>query len=174
MLIDPSFAAPAWLLVRAKPKQERLVLDTLAGRDLEAYCPRVVAPRMHTRAPRVPMPLFPGYIFARCVPRDRFAAANYCPGAIGVVRFGGELAAVEEEFIALLREREGDRGYLVIGDARRQPRAGMKARIVKGPLAGFEGIVQRYMPARDRVRMLLQMVRAVRVVEVDAAHIQTG
>jgi transcription antitermination factor NusG len=88
------------------------------------------------------------------------------------VRFGEELGAVEDEFVASLREREGERGYLVFADARRAPLKGSHVRVVKGPLQGLEGIVTHYLPAKDRVRLLLTMVGGVRNVEVDARHIR--
>ena len=172
MLIDPQETRAVWLLLRTKSKQERAVGETLAARGVEAYVPRVIEPRWHARAPVGPVPLFPSYVFAHFAPRDRFAAVHYCPGVAGLVRFGGALAAIEDEIIDSLKEREGERGYLVIGEVRREPKKGSRVRVVKGPLAGFEGVVERYMPASDRVRLLLALVRTAKSVEVDAGHIQ--
>jgi transcription antitermination factor NusG len=172
MLIDPQETRAVWLLLRTKSKQERAVAEALVGRGVETYLPRVVEPRWHARAPVGPVPLFPSYVFAHCAPCERFAAVHYCPGATGLVRFGGALAAIEDEIIVSLKEGEGERGYLVIGEVRREPKKGSRVRVVKGPLAGFEGIVERYMPASDRVRLLLALVRSARSVEVDAGHIQ--
>ncbi len=62
----------------------------------------------------------------------------------------------------------------MIGDARRPPAAGTRVRVVSGPLRGVEGIVTRYLPAKDRVRLLLAMVGGPRHVEVDARHIRAG
>ena len=84
------------------------------------------------------------------------------------------MAAVEDEFLAALREREGERGYLVIGDARRPPAAGARVQVVSGPLRGVVGIVTRYLPAKDRVRLLLALVNGPRHVEVDARHLRSG
>jgi transcription antitermination factor NusG len=174
MLITPDEDRPVWLLVRSKPKQETAVVQALAGRDVPAYCPRILEPRWHPRAPRGPVPLFPSYVFAHCVPNERYAAVRYCPGASGIVRFGDALAAVEDDFIASLREREGERGYLVIAEARRAPSKGARVRVVEGPLQGLEGIVTQYLPAKDRVRLLLSMVSGVRNVEVDVRHIRSA
>ncbi|HRS17155.1 MAG TPA: transcription termination/antitermination NusG family protein [Thermoanaerobaculaceae bacterium] len=172
MLIPPTQSSPVWLLVRSKPKQEGVVAAALAGRGIESYVPRVLEPRLHVRAPQGPVPLFPSYVFARCAPRERFAAAHYCPGGLGIVRFGELLAAVEDAQVEVLRSREGERGYLVFGDVRRRLEPGARARLVGGPLKGFEGIVERYLPARDRVRMLLTLIGGVRRVEVDARHLR--
>lgn len=163
---------PVWVVVRTKPKQERTVIETLAGRGIEAYCPRMLEPPRHRYAPRGPVPLFPSYVFARCVLPDRYLAVHYCTGAVGVVRFGEEVAVLDDAIVAALRQREGERGYVVVQDIRRRPARGDAVRIVEGPLAGLSGVVERYMPARDRVRLLLSVVRGVRQVEVDAAHVQ--
>jgi transcription antitermination factor NusG len=172
MLIALDDPRLVWLLVRTKPKQETAVLHALAVRDVPAYCPRILEPRWHLRAPRGPVPLFPSYVFAHCIVKDRYAAVRYCSGVSGIVRFGESLAAVEADFISLLREREGERGYVVIAEARRAPGKGTRVRVVKGPLHGLEGIVTQYLPAKDRVRLLLTMVCGVRNVEVDVRHIR--
>jgi len=172
MLIALDDPRLVWLLVRTKPKQEAAVLHALAARDVPAYCPRILEPRWHLRAPRGPVPLFPSYVFAQCVVKDRYAAVRYCSGVSGIVRFGESIAAVEEDFIYSLREREGERGYVMIAEARRAPSKGTRVCVVKGPLHGLEGIVTQYLPAKDRVRLLLTMVCGVRNVEVDARHIR--
>ncbi len=172
MLVAATDPRLLWFLLRTKPKQERAVIDTLTARSVEAYCPRVLEPRWHRRAPQGPVPLFPSYVFARFVSPEAFAGVNYCPGAAGVVRFGTDLAAVEDGVIVALREREGERGYVEVKAARERPVEGSRVRVERGPLAGLEGVVTRYLPARDRVRLLLAVVGGVRNVEVDARHVR--
>jgi transcription antitermination factor NusG len=172
MLIALDDPRLVWLLLRTKPKQETAAVQALGAREVPAYCPRIVEPRWHVRAPRGPVPLFPSYVFAQCVVKERYAAVRYCSGVSGIVRFGEALAAVGDDFVASLREREGERGYVVIAEARRAPTKGSRVRVVHGPLHGLEGIVTQYLPAKDRVRLLLTMVCGVRNVEVDARHIR--
>jgi transcription antitermination factor NusG len=172
MLVSPDDPRCVWLLVRSKPKQESALVQALAGRGVPAYCPKVLEPRWHARAPHVPVPLFPSYVFAHCVPKEKYTAVRYCPGASSVVRFGKRFGAVEDEFIASMRAREGERGYLVFAEVRRAPAQGARVRIVRGPLQGIEGIVTHYLPAKDRVRLLLTMLSGVRNVEVDARSVR--
>ena len=172
MLVPPTDPRVLWYLLRSKPKQERVLVETLAARGVEGYCPRVLEPRWHARAPRGPMPLFPLYVFARFQSAAGFATVNFCTGAAGVVRFGSELAAVDDGVIAGLREREGERGFVEFKVARERPREGSRVRVERGPLAGLEGVVKRYLPARDRVRLLLAVIGGVRNVEVDARHVR--
>jgi transcription antitermination factor NusG len=174
VLISPADGRALWLVVRTKPKQERAVLGTLCARGVEGYCPLILEPRWHRRAPRGPVPLFPSYVFARCVVRDEFAAVNYCAGVSGVLRFGSEVAAVEDEIITKLKEKEGERGFVEIKAIRRAPQPGERVHIERGPLAGLEGIVSRYLPARDRVQLLLLLVSGRRAAEVDAGSLRSG
>ena len=171
MLVVPTDPRKLWMLVRTKPKQEAAAVGALASREIVAYCPRLLEPRPHIRAPRGPVPLFPSYIFAHLVVAEQRNAAHYAPGVAGLVRFGEQLAAVEDEFIAGLKLREGERGYVVVGEVRRAPELGRRVRVVRGPLAGYEGIVAKYLPARDRVRLLLAMVSGTRRAEVEARDI---
>lgn len=172
MLIDLDDPHPHWLVVRTKPKQERAVVELLGHRALEAYCPRVLEPRTHRRGPLGPVPLFPSYVFAHAVAREHYSGVHYCHGAIGILRFGDKLAAVEDDFIDLLRQRAGERGYLAFGQVRKPLAKGMRVRVTAGPLAGYEGVVAAYLPAAERVRLLLQLVTGVRRAEVDARHVR--
>lgn len=172
MLLDPSECAPAWLLVRSKPKQEKLALETLGSRGIAVYCPRVLEPRIHRNSPVNPVPLFPSYLFARFVLAEQFAPVNYCPGVQRVVRFGDRFAGVEDEVVAVLREREGDRGYFVFERPHLALGKGKRVRIVSGPLAGYEGLVEEYLPSRDRVRLLLKLVTGTWRAQVRASLVR--
>ncbi len=171
MLVDPCDPRRSWLLVRTRPKQERLAAEHLAARGIEAYLPRVLEPRTHRRGPCQPQPLFPSYVFARTSLCERRAAVAYCPGVAGLVRFGGLFAAVEDAVVDLLRRREGDRGFVDLRQVRRELPPGARVRIRGGPLAGFAGLVSRHRPGSARVELLLDLVRGSRRVEVGVEQV---
>lgn len=171
MLVDLSDPTPVWLVIRTKPKLERAAAEALSRRDFESYLPLVLEPRTHRRAPRGPVPLFPSYVFVNCSVPERFNALVYCPGVSGVVRFGACGAAVEDEFIVMLRKREGERGHLVFKEVRRPLERGQRVKVADGPLAGYTGLVEQYLPAQARVKLLLSLVTGSRRVELDAASV---
>ncbi len=173
MLVKPDDPGIYWLLVRTKPKQETALVRSLGVRGVSAYCPLVLEPRAHPRAPKGPVPLFPGYVFARCSPSTQRAAVDYCAGAAGLVRFGEYLAAVEEAFIGFLRVREEGRGYLLFAETRKPLTRGSRVKVVRGPFAGYQGIVSQYLPSKDRVRLLLELVSRPVQVELSAADVAT-
>lgn len=158
MLLSPFETRPIWLLVRTKPRQERLASESLECRGIGVYCPRILEPREHIRAARAPLPLFPSYLFGLCRLAESFHALAYCPGVSGPVRFGDRLAAVEEEDVALLREKEQGRGYLLPAFVRKPPVKGSRVAVLAGPFKGLRGIVEHYQPAQNRIRILMEVV----------------
>ncbi len=174
MLISPDSPREAWLLLRTKHKQEKLAEESLLGRNVETYCPRVLEGRRHRHAPLGPVPLFPSYLFARCEIPSTFARVAYCPGVVDVVRFGQLVAAVEADEIASLREREKGRGFVTFGSVRKRPARGACVRVTSGPFKGLEGIVDEYIPAHDRVRLLLRAVSGTWRVQIDRDQIRVA
>lgn len=172
MLIHATEHDPYWLVLKTKPKQEAAALGSLAQREIEAYCPRVQEPVRLRYGPAGPVPLFPGYVFGRFALAERYAAAEYCSGSAGLVRFGDQFAALEDEVVEGLRLREGDRGYVIPELPPLALRAGAQVRINAGPMAGLDGVVTRYLPAKERVQLLLAHAWSGRPVEVEAAAVR--
>lgn len=172
MIVSQIDARPFWFLVKSKPLQERRLEEGLGARQIPAYCPRMMEPFRPMWAPKGPVPLFQGYVFGHFTVRDQFSAAHYAPGASGLVRFGAGFAAVEEAFVADLRAREAERGYIQIDTPPRHLRPGSRVRIAAGPLAGVEGIVSRYLPGHERVKLLLHWACSVQSAEVDARSLR--
>ncbi len=158
-----------WLVVRTKPRQERVAVHHLTQRGVDPYCPLFLQPPWHTRAPRGPMPLFPGYIFVSCDPSQELNAVRYCPGVLRPLSFDRRLATVEQVLIDELMRREGERGYIVPDDLRRKMKKGSRIRVMGGPLRGFEGVFQGYLKGGQRARILLDFLRSQRRVEIDVA-----
>lgn len=172
MLLPFTDSRTAWLLLRTKPKREHRVVHVLHHRVLDTYCPHPLEPRRHTRAPVGSWPLFLSPVFARCDLSWQYSSVNSCPSAFGVVRFGGFLAAVEDEFVGLPKTREGERGYLTVREARKPSVRGQRAQVLAGPFARCGGVVERFMPASDRVRRLLRSAGGGRRVEVEARRLE--
>ena len=172
LLIEPLDTSSYWLVVRAKTLRERLAADHLRERGVEPYVPLFLEPRWHRRAPRGPVPLFPGYLFVRCVPASDLPAVRFSPGVSGPVAFGGRLAAVGESVVAALRQLEGERGYIEPKEIVRKPRRGQKVRVVQGPLKGIEGVFEGSLRGGERAMILVEFLRSRRPVEVEMLAIE--
>lgn len=155
-----------WAVVRTKPQQERVVVRNLADREIEPYCPLYQQPVWHLRAPRGPVALFPGYVFARWRCGRDVNVVRFCPGVRYAVSFGGRLATVAESLIQALRLREGDRGFILPEELETGLDQGCTVRIMAGPLVGVEGVFSGYVNGLERARVLIEILRQPSNVEV--------
>ena len=158
---------PEWLVVRTKPRQERVAVCHLRQRDVEPYCPMFLEPPWHTRAPKGPTPLFGGYIFVRCNPDEQLNAVSFCPGVLLPVRFDRQLATVDQDVIDALKLRESERGYVVPTELEIGIEEGSKVRVMAGPLKDMEGIFRGYLRGGQRARVLMEFLRQKSLVEVE-------
>ena len=157
----------AWLVVRTKPRQERIAVNHLRQRDVEPYCPLYLEPPWHPRAPKGPTPLFSGYLFVRCHPREQLNAVSYCPGVLHLVRFDRQPASVEQAVIDALKAREADRGYVIPTELEHGIENGRTVRVMAGPLAGMDGVFRGYLRGGQRARVLMEFLRRRSLVEVE-------
>lgn len=174
MLLNLSDVRASWLLLRSKPRQESLALESLGARGLETYCPRILQRPTHRRAPTGPVPLFTGYVLCHGSLQDVFHAAGYAPGVRGFVRFGERFAALDGEDVARLRDSESGRGYLVPQDVRVLAARGSRVRIVDGAFKGYQGIVMDYCSSTERVRLLLTLVKGSLRVQVPTEQVRVA
>jgi len=165
--IDVEKCPSVWLVVRTKPRQERVAACHLRQREVEPYCPLFLEPPWHRRAPKGPTPLFSGYIFVRCNSRTRLNAVSYCPGVLNIVRFNREPATVDEEIIDALRQREAEHGYVIPTEMELGIEKGRKVRVMAGPLEGMEGVFRGYLRGGQRARILMEFLRRRSLVEVE-------
>ena len=158
-------AAPAWYCVRAGPRQEARAAAALARLDgVDVFSPRIRF-RKRTRRGMVWFveALFPGYLFARFDLPACLRAVTYSPGVIGVVHFGERFPALAGETIAAIRAQTGDQNCIVVETPLAE---GDAAQLAAGPFAGLAVVVTRLLPARERVRVLLDFLGRPMEVEV--------
>lgn len=107
--------------------------------------------------------LFPGYLFACFDWSLQLRQVHHTSGVAGVVHFGNRWPTVSAEVIQGLRHAVGDMVPRVIPGPFRP---GDTAEIVCGVFRGWEGILTRVLPARQRVQLLLDFLGRQVSVEV--------
>ncbi|SRR5579862_9282385 len=156
---------PAWYCVRSMPKQEHIAaahLRTLEG--VEVFCPRIRLRRVTRRGPVwFVEALFPGYLFARFDRLLSQKAVTYSNGVTSIVRFGEEIAQVPAEAIEGLRVEMGETECKAISQ---EIREGDSVIVAHGLFRGLASVVTSVMPAKDRVRVLLEFLGQCRDVEL--------
>jgi transcriptional antiterminator RfaH len=161
---------PAWYCVRTKPKHEHIASANLARHlALEIFCPRLRLERSTRRGlVRVLEPLFPCYMFVRCVLEDKLDDLRYTNGVCSLVNFGGRVAAVPDDVIAGLRAYFADEAILAVKD---ELQPGAEVVVAGGAFEGMRASVLRVLPARQRVQVLLDILGRPTAVEVERAFV---
>jgi transcription antitermination factor NusG len=157
-----------WYAVQTYPRHEKRVHEDLGSRGIESFLPLYVTVNRWKNGSkvRVELPLFPGYLFVRTDPRERFRILGL-PGAISIVGSASGPWALPDAEVATLRHRVETRKF--------QPHpyvaVGQKVRIKSGPLADMTGFLVRQ-SGGFRVVVSVEMIRQAVAVEVDAADVE--
>lgn len=159
---------PCWYCVRTRAKSEHLAaarLPRLAG--VETFCPRIRFRRATRRGPVwFTEAMFPSYLFARFDLARSLKAVLYTAGVTGVVHFGERHVPVPDGAVDALRAETADGGIKVFD---RPFEAGDETVVLSGPFEGLKAVVTRALPARERVRILLDFLGRATQAEVDAS-----
>ena len=158
--------SPAWYCARTKPKHEHIAAANLRKNlNLEVFHPRLRIERATRRGVmRVSEPLFPCYIFFRCIIDEKLGEIQRTNGVNTVVHFARRIPKIADAVIEELKECfEGEETMTV--EDRLSP--GDEVVVVDGAFRGMRAFVLRVMPARRRVQVLLDVLGRPTPAEVD-------
>ena len=151
-----------WYCIRAKPRQENVASATLSTLDqVEVFLPRTQRARKAKAGPL--KPLFPGYFFARFDPVQHLRNVHYGRGVAYIVNRKGVPVHVSSQVMIELKLLSPD-GIVEIPD---QPHnIGDSIKVISGIFKGDEGMVTQLIPARERVRVLFEILGRPTEVEI--------
>jgi transcriptional antiterminator RfaH len=164
---------PAWYCARTKPKHEHIAAANLRKNlKLEVFNPRLRLDRATQRgAVRSVEPLFPCYLFVRCVIEDKLNEIQHTNGVSSLVRFGQKIPMVEDSIIEELQKYFETEEPVTVEDALVPDD---QVIIANGAFAGMQAKVLRVMSATRRVQILLDILGGPTSVEVDRASVISG
>jgi transcriptional antiterminator RfaH len=165
--------APSWYCARTKPKHEHIAAANLQKNlKLEVFNPQLRLERATQRGVvRSVEPLFPCYLFVRCLIEIKINEIQHTNGISSLVRFGQRIPQVEDSVIADLKTYFETEEPMTVEDAL-VPED--EVIIADGAFAGMQAKVLRVMPATRRVQILLEILGGPTSVEVDRASVITG
>ncbi|WP_434782198.1 transcription/translation regulatory transformer protein RfaH [Ferrovum myxofaciens] len=146
-----------WYLVHTKPRQEKRALQNLEQQGYRCYLPLLPSEKIRQGVLRVmDEPLFPRYLFIQLGQSD--SAKSWAPirstkGVSCLVRFGVELAKVDDGLIEFLRGQE----QAVQNNPERLFKPGERVCLTEGAFAGVEGIYQ-MADGEKRVMVLIELL----------------
>ena len=102
---DEVYSSKAWYALRVRARSEQMIAEALAIREVECFAPFWQERRVYTdRVRRLPVAVFPGYIFCRVGPPERVRVYS-TPGVQCLVGAGRVPEVIEEHVIAGLQKR---------------------------------------------------------------------
>lgn len=161
---------PLWFCVRSQPKHEHLAAVALR-KQMEVPCcaPRIRYRKMTQRgAVWFVEAMFPGYLFAEFVYSGQHRRIESLPGVQGLVQFGDFIATIDATTVASLQQQAGAEETVTIDP---EIQVGQSVRIAAGPLQGLEAVVTRLLPAKERIRVLLEMLGGTIEAEVATPNV---
>jgi transcriptional antiterminator RfaH len=161
----PPDEAKAWFCLLSQRKHEYIAAAQLAEQQrIQVFAPRIRFRRPTRKGPRwATEALFPSYFFARIAP-SCLRRVHHAPQVRGIVHFGNSWPTVPNQAIEELAKAVGNGEIHVISP---EVSAGDPVKIIDGTFRGFEAVVTRVMPARERVAVLLDFLGRQTVVELN-------
>lgn len=152
-----------WFAVHTCANREKRIAEQFVGRGVEHFLPQYESVRRwKDRKVRLQLPLFPGYLFVHLAAPERLRVLQV-PGVVRLVGFNGRPTPMPQEDIERIREFLGQ-GW------RAEPhpylQTGRRARVVRGPLTGQEGVVVRR-KNRSRLVLSFDLIRRSMAIEMD-------
>jgi transcriptional antiterminator RfaH len=156
----------AWYCARTKPKHEHIAAANLRKYlGLEVFHPQLRVERSTQRGlVRLVEPLFPCYVFVRCLIHDRLNEIRYTNGVSSIVHFADRIPSVSDTVIEELRACFNSEEPMPVEETL-QP--GAEVQVGDGAFAGMRASVLRVLPAGRRVQVLLDILGRPTEVELD-------
>ena len=127
-----------WYAVHTRSRAEKQIAMRLSSKQVESFLPTYLVASKGSKRELFEAPLFTGYLFARISPNQSLLVLE-TPGVVSLLGFGSAPHPVPDAEIENLRRMVKE---LVI-----EPHpllvVGMKVRVLRGPLEGLEGILER-------------------------------
>ena len=161
---------PMWFCLMAEPKREHLAATGLRRRfGIECLSPRLRFRKLTRRGPVwFVEAMFPGYLFAKFVYSAQHRSVESSHGVRGIVRFGQRLTPLPESSLLALQSKAGAEEIVTIDSSLK---IGQPVHIVEGPFQGLEVVVTHLLPAKERIRVLLEFLGRSMEMEVPAEKV---
>lgn len=159
-----------WYCLKAIPKKEHLAA-TMLEKDsgIEAFSPRISFVKKTRRGKvRFVEALFPGYLFVHTALKETFRVLMATHGVKSIVCYGDMVPVVPERFIEELRSRLKE-------DLHEEPEPtvalGQTVTLTEGPFQDLRGIISGTVPAKDRVKVLLELLGQQIEIEISSQSV---
>lgn len=159
-----------WIVVRSKPRSEKIAYDQLLEKGIEAYLPLLKERRKWSdRKKWVEFPLFSSYLFANIELKNSIFVLQ-THGVSSLVKFGEEIAIVQENIIKTIK-------LAIDGGYQLTPTeyfiAGNEVEVIEGPMKGVKGIIVQ-LKGKDRLIIKIDAIQQALSINIDSRFIRNS
>jgi transcriptional antiterminator RfaH len=159
-----------WYVIQTKPKKEEEAKSYLSVKGIEVFNPLMETfAQRNGRMNKELKPLFPNYIFGKFELERNYTLVKWARGVTRILGFGGVPAPVSEKVIEEIKSRSDGSGIV---KAAYDFSPNDKVRIKSGPLRDLMGIFENWVPEKERVRILLNLIGYQPSVEIHCSMIE--
>jgi transcription elongation factor/antiterminator RfaH len=157
-----------WIVVRSKPRSEKIAYAQLKEKEIEAYLPLLKERRKWSdRKKWVEFPLFSSYLFAKIEIKNSIFVLQ-TNGVSSLVKFGEEIAIVQDEVVNAIK-------LAIDGGYQLTPAeyfiAGNAVEVIEGPMRGVKGIVAQ-LKGKDRLVIKIDAIQQALSIDIDTRFIK--
>ncbi len=158
----PPTTSARWYVAKVHRGRESALRQQLEPEGIDVFHPEIIVKKAGRR--RIE-PLFPSYLFFRADPlSETWVLARRAHGLKYILGPEEHPTPVDDQVMETIRERLKQWNA---GGWRAVFAPGARVVVASGPLKGVEGIFVRYVPARERCKVLLATVATQHEVEID-------
>lgn len=157
-----------WIVVRSKPRSEKIAYAQLKEKGIEAYLPLLKERRKWSdRKKWVEFPLFSSYLFAKIEIKNSIFVLQ-TNGVSSLVKFGEVIAIVQDEVVNAIK-------LAIDGGYQLTPAeyfiAGNAVEVIEGPMRGVKGIVAQ-LKGKDRLVIKIDAIQQALSIDIDTRFIK--
>ena len=158
-----------WIVVRSKPRAEKVAFDQLMKKGIEVYLPLVKKrQKWSDRKVWVELPLFSSYLFAKVELKNSIYILQ-THGVSSIVKFNGTVATVQESVLNSIR-------WALEGGYELEPMEyffqGDKVEVIEGPMKGTIGVVVE-LKGEERLVLKIDALQQAVSVHIDTKILQS-
>ncbi len=157
-----------WIVVRSKPRSEKIAYTQLLEKGIEAYLPLLKERRKWSdRKKWIEFPLFSSYLFAKIEIKNSIFVLQ-TNGVSSLIKFGEEIAIVQDEIVNSIKlaidggYKLTPTGYFI---------AGNEVEVIDGPMRGVKGIVKQ-LKGKDRLVIKIDAIQQALSIDIDSRFIK--
>jgi len=160
-----------WYVIQTKPKKEKEANSYLSLKGLEVFNPLLETYiSRNGKMNRICASLFPGYVFGKFDYESDYGLVKWGRGVKKIVGFSdNQPSPISEEVVKEIKMRCGEDGFVKMN---RHYHPNDHIRVKSGPFKDFLGIFETWVPEKERVRILLNLIGFQPQIELHVSMIE--